>query len=167
MVDSECDDNDQSQDEAQDKRQSLLKTLPLVRDALVGCKETKGRKRSQSPVSDGADCVGGSGDGVRDGERPDGGSASSGGDIIGMPDGNGSGGSGGNGTDVMMIVAMAAVLVIGLMVVEVILGLMVGVSICGGGTGVSSAGNWPDSRGSAYWGPKQSNPSTEEEVCRQ
>lgn len=61
MVDGECDDNDESQDEAQDKGQGLLKTLPLVRDALVGCNETKGRKRSRSPVSDCSD--GGSGSG--------------------------------------------------------------------------------------------------------
>lgn len=37
MVDGERDDNDESQDEAQDKGQGLLKALPLVCDALVGC----------------------------------------------------------------------------------------------------------------------------------
>lgn len=37
MVDSKSDNNDESKDEAEDKGQGLLKALPLVRDALVGC----------------------------------------------------------------------------------------------------------------------------------
>lgn len=48
MVDGQCDDDDESQDEAEDKGQGLLKTLPLVRDALVGCNGTKGKKPESS-----------------------------------------------------------------------------------------------------------------------
>ena len=40
VVDGERDDDDEGQDEAQDERQRLLQALPLVCDALVGCRET-------------------------------------------------------------------------------------------------------------------------------
>lgn len=39
VVDGERDDDDEGQDETQDEGEGLLQALPLVRDALVGCRE--------------------------------------------------------------------------------------------------------------------------------
>lgn len=48
VVHGERDDDDERQDEAQDKGQGLLQALPLVCDALVGCRR---RNNTHSQVS--------------------------------------------------------------------------------------------------------------------
>lgn len=39
MVDCDCDDDYEAQNEAQDEGEGLLQALPLVGDTLVGCRE--------------------------------------------------------------------------------------------------------------------------------
>lgn len=41
MIDGERDDDDERQNEAQDEGEGLLQALPLVHDALVGCRKCK------------------------------------------------------------------------------------------------------------------------------
>lgn len=47
MVDCKCNDDYKAQNEAQDKREGLLQSLPLVSDTLVGCRQWN-NKRSQN-----------------------------------------------------------------------------------------------------------------------
>lgn len=44
VVDGECDDNDEGQNEAQDEGEGLFQAFPLIGDALVGCVKRRKRK---------------------------------------------------------------------------------------------------------------------------
>ncbi len=39
VVDSECDDDDEGQNETKNEGEGLLQAFPLIGDALVGCKK--------------------------------------------------------------------------------------------------------------------------------
>lgn len=50
MVDGERDDDYKGQNEAQDEGQGLLQALPLVHDALVGCRKEEEKMDAVSKV---------------------------------------------------------------------------------------------------------------------